>query len=75
MLLPTKARSVYAEVVLRRTDTLAVPQPRDFQYTVTGVYTKTMATVVDASGESFEVDTDDPELDPMIHEALQAYQE
>lgn len=75
MLLPAKARSVYAEEVLRRTDTLAIPQPRDFQYTVTGVYTKTVATVVDASGEAFEVDTDDPELDPMIQEALKAYQE
>jgi hypothetical protein len=34
-----------------------------------------MATVVDASGEAFEVDTDDPELDPMILESLKAYQE
>lgn len=77
VLLDAPQRYKYAQYVLQRpVDERANPLPREFEFTVTATYEKRMATVVDnIAGDTLEVDVDDPDLDPAIREALEAYTE
>lgn len=76
VLMDASQRTKYAtEVLCRCTDTLALPPTRDFEYTVTAIFEKRVATVVSPSGETFDVDMDDPDLDPGIKEAIDAFRE
>ena len=75
VLLGRDERGKYAQAVLEREEALAQPLAREFEFTVTAVYEKRVASVVDASGDEFEVDIDDPQLEPAIKEALTAFTE